>query len=73
MSQPHPGEPTFTLRAQDKFMPEILEMWACLVARAVTGTVSQGADNSRAKVKQARALAHTVRAWQVLNNSKIPD
>jgi len=66
-------EPTFTLRAQDKFMPDILEFWAAKVEGAVCNTISEEARKSKEKAKQARALAHTVRAWQVLNLSKIPD
>lgn len=67
------GEPTFELRAQDRFMPEILEEWASRVERAVNGTVTAEADKSRDKAKKARALAYTVRAWQVMNFAKIPD
>lgn len=67
------GEPTFEFRAQDKFMPAVLEFWADQVERAVLNTVSTDADKSRCKAKQARALAHTVRAWQTLNFNKIPD
>lgn len=67
------GEPTFELRAQDRFMPEVLEFWATKVESAVHNRISGEADKSRAKAKQARALAHTVRAWQVLNRAKIPD
>lgn len=66
-------EPTFTLRAQDRFMPDILEQWAGKVEAAVYNTISGDADKSREKAKRARALAHQVRAWQVMNHSKIPD
>jgi hypothetical protein len=67
------GEPTFELRAQDRFMPEVLEYWAGLVERAVHNTISGEADKTRQKAKKARALAHTVRAWQVMNYTKTPD
>lgn len=66
-------EPKFTLRAQDQFAPEIIERWAEVVEMATRNTVSSTADKSRKKVKEARALAHTMRAWQVMNWSKIPD
>ena len=67
------GEPTFEIRAQDKFMPEVLEFWANLVERSTANTINAEADKSRDKAKKARALAHTVRAWQTLNYTKIPD
>jgi hypothetical protein len=66
-------EPTFTLRAQDRFMPEVLEFWASKVEQSVNGSISDTADKSREKAKKARALAHTVRAWQTLNYTKTPD
>ena len=69
----YPGEPTFTLRAQDRFAPELIEAWANLVERAVSNTVSSAADKSKHKVKEARALAHTMRAWQIMNYTKTPD
>jgi hypothetical protein len=70
---PCQGEPTFTLRAQDKFMPDILELWAAKVEAATAGTITSAADKSKAKAKEARALAHEVRAWQVRYFTKIPD
>lgn len=71
--EPLQEEPTFTLRAQDRFMPEVLEFWAMKVEADVRNTASQKADASRLKAKKARALAHTVRAWQTMNFSKTPD
>jgi hypothetical protein len=73
MGTPRADEPTFTLRAQDRLMPEVLEHWATQLEMSVRNTVSMEADASRKKVKEARALAHTVRAWQELNRSKWPD
>lgn len=67
------GEPTFEIRAQDRFMPDVLEFWASRVEAAVANTVNADADRSRDKAKTARALAHTVRAWQTLNFTKVPD
>jgi hypothetical protein len=64
-------EPKFELRAQDKFMPEVLEFWARLVDAEASARPSS--DKSREKAKKARALAHNVRAWQILNHSKLPD
>lgn len=66
-------EPTFTLRAKDKFAPKLLEIWASEVERAVVGDVSSAADRSKAKASEARALAHEMRAWQERNTCKIPD
>ena len=68
-----PAEPTFTLRAQDRFAPEVLEFWASKVENAVSNTLGDKADKSRDKVKLARAKAYMMRAWQVTHRSKIPD
>lgn len=73
MAGPYTDEPTFTLRAQDRFAPEILEAWADKVERAVSGSIGERPDLSKGKVKRARALAHTMRAWQTLNHCKVPD
>jgi hypothetical protein len=75
MSCPKPDshEPTFWFRAQDRFMPEVLEFWAMKVEAAVFNTISAEADKSKAKAKEARALAHEVRAWQTRHFAKIPD
>ena len=73
MNTQEPAEPTFELRAQDRFAPAVLEFWADQVERAVQNTVSQEADKSRHKVKLARATAHMMRAWQAVHRSKIPD
>lgn len=67
------GEPTFEIRAQDRFMPDVLEFWAAKVEASVANTISNAADKSKAKAKEARALAHEVRAWQVRNFTKTPD
>lgn len=66
-------EPTFTLRAQDKFAPKIIEAWAFEVERACEGVVSSTVNASKAKAKAARALAHDMRAWQERNYCKVPD
>lgn len=58
-------EPVFILRAQDRFAPDLVEAWAQKVLGA-KGTVTE-------KVRRAQALAHQMRAWQVLNTSKVPD
>lgn len=68
-----PGEPTFELRAQDRFAPEILERWADLVERSVFNSIGENSDASKKKALNARALAHTMRAWQTLNHCKTPD
>jgi len=59
------GEFVFILRAQDKFAPTVVEHWADRVQAA------KGAATP--KVREARALAHQMRAWQELNTSKVPD
>lgn len=57
-------EPVFILRAQDEFAPEIVERWA-LRLETVAGRTP--------KVREARALAHKMRAWQEMNGAKVPD
>lgn len=73
MGNPRQGEPTFTLRAQDKLAPETIEAWARMLEMAVHGVVSCEADASKQKIKEARAIAHQMRAWQELHFNKIPD
>lgn len=68
-------EPVFVLRAKDKFAPELVEAWAEKVAaydRGVVEDVNVQASR-KAKIRTARALAHQMRAWQVLNDAKAPD
>jgi hypothetical protein len=59
------GEPVFILRAQDRFAPDVIEAWANKVELARGTTTS--------KIREARALAHEMRAWQEMNTCKIPD
>jgi hypothetical protein len=66
-------EPVFVLRGKDRFAPDIVEAWANKVELATVNMISEAADKSRGKIKEARALAHTMRAWQAMNTSKTPD
>lgn len=66
-------EPVFVLRAKDRFAPQLVEAWANLVDSATANSIGSAVDKSRAKIKEARGLAHTMRAWQALNTSKTPD
>jgi hypothetical protein len=68
-------EPTFTLRAKDRFAPTAIEAWAREVEMATRNIVSgtEGVDATREKIKSARALAHDMRAWQERHGCKIPD
>lgn len=66
LGKAHPDEPLFILRASDQFAPELIELWAENVEKARDGVSSP-------KIRQARALAHQMRAWQVLNYTKTPD
>lgn len=68
-------EPVFILRAQDKLAPAIVEAWAMAAAAERSRNIrsvqeDMGLDS---KIKEARALAHTMRAWQEINYSKLPD
>jgi hypothetical protein len=64
-------EPVFVLRANDVVAPAAVEAWADFVEQSVGAMVS--GDQTRAKVQEARSIAHQMRAWQALNGSKFPD
>lgn len=54
------GEPVFVLRAQDKFAPVLVELWAELVREGP-------------KYNDAWQHAKTMRHWQKANGCKLPD
>lgn len=58
-------EPVFILRAQDLLAPSAVEGWASRVDQ-LRGYVTD-------KTREARALAHQMRAWQEVHTSKVPD
>jgi len=64
-------EPVFVLRANDVCAPATVEAWADFVEAGIGAMVS--GDETRAKVQEARSVAHLMRAWQALNGSKFPD
>lgn len=75
-------EPIFVLRAQDKFAPEIIEAWArALETEEHSAWTSKAQVNGAwgeefvpsEKVRQAKAYAHQMRAWQEMNGRKTPD
>ena len=68
-------EPVFVLRAKDQYAPEIVEAWARAVSLGSINLVSGSGnvDASSTKIKEARALAHQMRAWQAINGCKRPD
>lgn len=68
-----PAEPTFELRAQDRFAPAVIEFWCDQVERSVAMSVGDKADATKRKVKLARAKAHMMRAWQATHFCKTPD
>lgn len=57
-------EPLFILRAQDRFMPELVEEWARRV---------EIAGGPPGKVADARRLAAQATTWQVAHGCKVPD
>ena len=60
-------EPVFVLRAQDKFAPALVEMWASLfLAEYVPGTATE-------KAQGAMMVAQRMRVWQQTERVKIPD
>lgn len=70
-------EPLFILRANDKFMPDLLELWIAKVQEAAqTPTQGEAHDVVRKrsrKIEEARALLRQVRTWQGINGCKVPD
>lgn len=65
-------EPVFILRANDKTAPEVIEHWARKVEASYCDK-HRLKEMPVAKLKEAKALAHQMRAWQELNGSKLPD
>lgn len=59
-----PDEPVFVLRAKDVLAPAIVEQWA---------DAAEASGSPADKVQKARGLAMTMRAWQELHGSKVPD
>lgn len=59
-------EPVFVLRAHDAFAPSVVDHWCMLV------NVKNGGKDTP-KIKEARALAKAMYAWQRTNGMKIPD
>ncbi len=68
-------EPVFVYRAKDDLAPATIEFWADQLEARTKGILSgtMNVDGSRQKIKEARAVAHSMRAWQALNGSKRPD
>lgn len=70
------GEPTFTLRAQDKTAADIVFQWACIAEAARMGrygnlfTPEPPSGSPREKIDEALAIADAMRAWP---NRKLPD
>lgn len=58
-------EPVFILRAQDKFAPLLVKLWAVMVTDA-TGEATE-------KSNEALDLARAMEAWQKANTKKVPD
>lgn len=57
-------EPVFILRAQDKFAPVLVQMWAELAGAA-------GAPTE--KIQEAARSYLRMREWQMKNGCKVPD
>lgn len=59
-------EPVFVLRAQDRFLPVILDLWINL---------AMAANVNPKKIEEAQLLLDKVRRWQFdhFHNVKIPD
>jgi len=59
-------EPVFLLRAQDKFSPMLLEIYAMLV-------MNEGKNFDRSIVNNTKLHAANMRVWQNKQNCKLPD
>lgn len=67
-------EPVFILRGQDRYAPEVVERWADLVSLLSNQGDQELVDQRRGKIREARALAHEMRAWQArTGRAKVPD
>lgn len=62
-----PDEPVFVLRAQDRFAPMLVELWANMLTLAATEAWQD------TKAEEARKLAAEMRAWAKVNGDKVPD
>jgi hypothetical protein len=62
-----PDEPVFVLRAQDKFAPVLVRLWASLVLNETS------AGGNTDKAQQAEMIAHEMSIWQMENKKKLPD
>lgn len=73
------GEPVFVLRGQDALAPNAIEAWARSLEAAERQAWTRlnfnrlGDFEPSYKVKEARAIAHDMWAWQERNFSKVPD
>jgi hypothetical protein len=56
-------EPIFTLRAQDRFAPMMIRLWADLVR--ATGQIEKAED--------AQRIANEMDSWGLANKRKFPD
>ena len=68
-----PDEPVFILRARDVLAPNAVERWADELQMAMSSQGATSPARDTAKIREARALAHQMRAWQALHGSKLPD
>ncbi len=67
-------EPVFLLRAQDRFAPNVVEFWAEHVEAMTRGNLGENIEKTKAKLAEARAIAHEMRAWQErTGRAKVPD
>lgn len=59
-----PGEPIFTLRAQDKLAPIVVRIWASL---------AEAHGSPGMKIAEGHLAAAEMLAWQAEHGCKIPD
>lgn len=71
-------DPIFVLRAQDTLAPSVIEIWATRLENTEhelhrKSGIAESAFQPSWKVREARAIAHEMRAWQERNTKKVPD
>jgi hypothetical protein len=66
-------EPVFILRARDVLAPGLIELWADNLEKALQTNGASDPSRDSMKLKEARSLAHQMRAWQALHGAKLPD
>ena len=68
-------EPVMVFRSRDTFAPAAVQCWAamCMSQNSINHEKSVALAATRAKGERAMHLAAEMRAWQRVNDAKMPD